>query len=62
MPEEWFTVPSDEAMKNSMAAAVGVFACNRLMDAQYFAKADAVMRHLLEIDSGIIGLHRNLMI
>ena len=32
MPDEWFVVPSEEDMKNSMAAVMGVFACNRLMD------------------------------
>lgn len=62
MPDEWFAVPSDEAMKNSMVAVMGVFACNRLMDAQRFEEADRLMEHLLEIDSGIVGLHRNLMI
>lgn len=61
MPEEWFTVPDDAAMHNSMVAAVGVFACNRLMDEWRFQKADALMKHLLEIDSGIIGIHRALL-
>ena len=62
MPEEWFSLPSDEAMKNSMVATRCVFTCNRLMDAGKFEEADALMAHLLEIDSGIVGLHRNLMI
>lgn len=62
MPDEWFTVPSDEAMGNSMVAAQGVFATNRLMDQQRFEEADRLIAHLLELDSGIIGLHRNLMI
>lgn len=62
MPDEWFVVPSDEAMKNSMVAVVGVFACNRLMDAHRLEEADKLMEHLLEIDSGMVGLHRNLMI
>ncbi len=62
MPAEWFTVPTDEAMKNSMAAVRGVFTCNRLLDEEKFEEADATMEHLLEIDSGIVGLHRNLMI
>ena len=61
MPSEWFAVPSDSAMKNSMVATRGVFACNRLMDAEQFEEADALMSHLLEIDSGIVGLHRNLL-
>lgn len=62
MPDEWFAVPSDEAMKNSMVVVMGVFACNRLMDAQQFEEADKLMAHMLEIDSGMVGLHRSLMI
>lgn len=61
MPDEWFSVPSDEEMKNSIIAVMGVFSCNRLMDELRFEDADALMAHLLEIDSGIIGLHRSLM-
>lgn len=61
MPAKWFTVPTDEAMKNSMVATRGVFACNRLMDEERFEEADALMAHLLEIDSGIVGLHHDLL-
>ena len=50
MPTEWFAVPTDEAMKNSMLATRGVFTCNRLMDEERFEEADALMAHLLEID------------
>lgn len=62
MPDEWFEVPSDEAMQNSMVTAQGVFACNRLMDEERFAEADELMAHLLSIDSGMAGLHRYLLI
>ena len=62
MPEEWFLVPTDEEMKNSMVAVQGVFACNRLIDERKFEEADLLMQHLLSIESGIVGLHRNLMI
>ena len=62
MPAEWFIVPTDEAMKNSMVAVRGVLACSRLMDEEKFEEADKLMAHLLEIDSGIVGLHRNLMV
>ena len=62
MPPEWFTVPSDEAMSNSMVAARGVFACNRLMDEERFEEADELMAHLLEIESGMVGLHRSILI
>lgn len=62
MPPEWFAVPTDEAMKNSMIAPRGVFACNRLMDEERFAEADALMAHILEIESGMIGLHHDLLL
>lgn len=62
MPDEWFAVLADEAMQNSMVATQAVFATNRLMDQQRFEEADQLIAHLLEIDSGIGGLHRSLMI
>ncbi len=62
MPAEWFTVPADEAMQNSMVATRGVFTCNRLMDEGKFAEADALMAHLLAMESGMVGLHRSLLI
>ena len=62
MPDEWFAIPSDEAMKNSMVAALGVFACNRLMDEGKLEQADKLMAHMLSIPSGIMGVHRRLMI
>jgi len=62
LPDEWFEVPSDGAMKNSIVAALGVFACNRMVDSHQFEEADKMMAHLLKIESGIAGLHRNLMI
>lgn len=63
MEDAWFICPTDDAMQNSMVAAVAVFSCNRLVDAHRFAEADMQMVHLLSLDkSGIIGLHRNLML
>lgn len=62
MPAEWFTVPSDEAMKNSIIATCGVFACSRLMDEEKFGEAGVLIDRLLALDSGIIGLDRGLMV
>lgn len=62
MPGEWFEIPSDEAMKNSMVVVIGVFASNRLMDQQNFTEADRLMEHILSIESGMVGVHRNLMV
>jgi hypothetical protein len=65
MPSEWFYMPSDEAMQNSMVAASGVFYCNRLMDEGRFAEADEAMAHILSIDVneiGLNGLYRSLLL
>lgn len=62
MPEGWFIVPTDGAMQNSLIAALGVFACNRLMDQREFAEADSLMARLLTMDSGMAGIHRSLLI
>ena len=62
MPDEWFAVPSDEAMKNSMVVVMGIFACNRLMDRKEFQEADKLMEHIMNIESGMVGLHRSLMV
>ncbi len=61
MPEEWFVIPEDTSMRNSLTAVVGVLAANRLMDMHRFEEAYDLMDHLLTIESGIIGLHRGLM-
>ena len=61
MPDEWFSVPDDRSMNNSMTASIGVLACSRLMDEHRFAEADELMEHMLSIDSRIMPLHRCLM-
>ncbi len=47
MPDEWFVMPSDEAMQNALVAATGVFCCSRLMDEHRFAEAHEAMSRLL---------------
>ena len=54
-------MPDDEALNNSIIAASGVFAANRVMDMHRFSEADGLIRHLLSVGSGIIGLHRSMM-
>ena len=62
MPDEWFEMPSDAAMKINLVAAIGVSVGNRLMDQHRFEEADELLAHILDIETGIIGLHRNLVI
>lgn len=62
MPDDWFRLPSDESMKNNLVAAIGVFRCNRLMDQQRFEEARELIDHMLAIESGMVGIHRNMLI
>lgn len=61
MPEEWFALPTDAQMQNSMLAVLGVFACNRLMDQHRFREAEALMSSCMTRKTGIIGLHKNML-
>ena len=61
MPAEWFAPPPEEALDNAMTAALGVLACNRLVDEGRFAEADAAMSRLMARSAGLVGLHRGLL-
>lgn len=62
MPSEWFYLPDEDKMKNSMTAVMAVFYENRLMDGHVFTKAAVLIDKLLEMESGIVGVYRNLLI
>ena len=62
MPEEWFEVPSDDAMKNPMVATIGVYAASRMMDQHRFEEAGKLIDYMLKIETGMVALHRNLLI
>lgn len=61
MPQEWFVMPSPEAMKNSMTAFLSTLACSKLMEEKKFQEAAEAIRELLQMDTAITGLHRRLM-
>jgi len=62
MPEEWFEIPDDEKMKNSILAVIGVLVENRLMDLHKFEEAEHLINELLEKDTAIVEVHRRLLI
>lgn len=61
MPEEWFVLPSDEALANSMIAPLGPFCSDRLMAQRRFADAALLQDKLLSGDNGVAPVHRALM-
>ena len=62
MPEEWFTIPDGEGMKNGITSSLGAFACSRLMDQGKFEEADALMERLLSHPNGIPGVLRKMLV
>lgn len=58
MPEAWFALP--EKMDDAMTAALGVLACNRLMDAHQFDAAAALMARMTRC-TAMAGVHRAIM-
>ena len=61
MPQEWFYMPKGEALNNTMIAGVGVYYCNRLMEAELFEEADATMEELMKQSAKMIGIHRQML-
>lgn len=61
LPDSWFYMPKGEALQNTMIVGVGVFYCNRLMEAELFEEADRAMEELLQGSSKMIGIHRQML-
>ena len=61
MPEEWFIMPAEEHMGNSMIASLAVFRCNRLMDEKRFDEAEELADYLIHSKNGIPGLYKALL-
>lgn len=62
MPDEWFTVPSDESMENQFIALIGAYAYSRLMDQRRFDEADALIEHLLSLQNVFSDDSRGLLV
>ncbi len=61
LPKEWFELPSEDGMQNSLIATVAVFACNRLLDEGNYAEAAELMEHLVSGKNGMVGIHRHML-
>lgn len=62
LPAEWFTVPEEASLDNSMVAVMAVFACNRLMDEGRYEEAEEAIRTLCAKQTGMVGVHRSLLL
>ncbi len=62
MPKEWFSMPSDGGLKNSIAASGAMVRENWLMDCGKRDEALVLIDRLLDADTALIGLHRSLLV
>ena len=61
MPEEWFTLPTEEQMQNSMIASLAVFVANRLVDEKRFDEADKLMTEIIDGDNATIIFYKQML-
>jgi hypothetical protein len=57
MPKEWFRLPDERGLQNSMTADLAVLYENRLMDMHRFEEAEALIDRLQEADTAIVGIY-----
>jgi ABC-type multidrug transport system fused ATPase/permease subunit len=62
MPREWFRLPDEKGLQNSMTAVMAVMYENLLMDMHRFEEAEALIDQLREEDTAIVGLHSSLLV
>lgn len=62
LPAEWFAMPTDEGLQDSMVVVQGVLHCNRLMEEHRFEETDRQLHALLAKDTAMVGIHRGLCI
>ena len=60
MPDEWFKLPSEEGMKDHIAATIAVIECNRALDKMDFDKAKRIGTQIIS-DSAALGVHKALI-
>lgn len=61
MPEEWFVLPDENDMCNTMIAVVGVLHCNRMMEEKRYEETSKLIDELFTRTTGILGLHKMLL-
>lgn len=61
MPQEWFEMPQEADMQDTLTSAIGVFVCNRQMDSMKLDDACRSMHDLLNMDICLHGLYRCLL-
>ena len=63
LPDDWFFVPEDEELKNTLVSSMGVFYKDKLMDEHKFKEAGEWIDHMLSVeDNGILPIYQRMLI
>lgn len=62
MPAEWFTLPPDDQLQNSMTAVLAILCENRRMDAHDFDAAAELIDHLGQTPHALMPLYQYLLL
>lgn len=62
MPAEWFVLPENADLKNPMTVVIEALRTGRLMEEKRFAEAEVAIEKLLNGDTGLSGINRNLLL
>ncbi len=61
MPDEWFYIPDDDELKNSLTSTIGLFTYNRMIEKFEFKEAYELLLKLNSDECDIPGLHKTLL-
>lgn len=61
MPEEWFILPDNKQLLNSVIAPLAPLRSDYLMAQRRFTEAAALQDHLLSINTALVPVHRTLL-
>lgn len=62
MPGEWFVVPDEDKLDNSITSVIAVLCENRLMDEHKFDEAVPLIDKLCSEEVATVGLHKKLLV
>ena len=63
LPEEWFFIPSDEELKNTLISSMAFFYKDRLLDEHKFEEAGKYIDHILSVeDNGMLPIYKKMLV
>lgn len=61
MPDEWFTLPTEEEMQSPIISALTVFSANRLLYQKRFKEAELLIKNIIDEDNAVITFYKRIL-